>query len=98
MAIFKHFNRDVLLLGINESPNLVTLDAVQLQVAEGLILILRTGRAEMPVMRTVEGIDLPSTRQLTTRMRSSVLSRFIPAIMLKFGIDCISKFTRTVNS
>ena len=36
----------------------------------------------MPVVRTVERIEHPSTRQLTTRIRSSLLSRFILTIML----------------
>jgi len=83
------FGSRILLLGVAERPNLVTLDPLAREVREGAILVPGRRPAQFhqqfrhtvffatPVTRTVARIDVPSVRQATTWARRSVESLFI---------------------
>jgi len=85
--------RDVLLLRVAVAPNLVALDGLAGQVPQNPILVVGAGLADIgqqlrvtvflaaPVIRTVERIELPSTREPITAARFSVESLFILTIM-----------------
>lgn len=82
---------NIFLLRVAKTPNLVALDSLTFQVARSRMIRSEkrtqaqpsstpsrvTVFLETPVMRTVDRIEFPSTRQAITRARSSVLRRFI---------------------
>ena len=76
---------DVVLLGLDEGPNLITLDTANAEIADVGIVIggssatqaSASGRCfAIPVIRQVASMDAPSTRAAMTAARLSVATRF----------------------
>jgi len=79
---------DVLRLGVAERPDLIDFDPPARQVGEHGVLVLGARRPRStrsfvtvfiaaPVIRTVDRIDMPSTRHPTICARLAVESRFM---------------------